>query len=73
VTLREDIVWRIRASGYSRAGLQLRAWSATVDAVVTRDDVDDAADGVRTIERGALRSADDFHALDRLHVELGDE
>ena len=44
-----------------------------LDAFVPRDDVDDAADRVRAVERRALRAANHFDAIDRARVEARDE
>src|SRR5512138_3483357 len=73
MTLGEHAARRVDAAGHAGAGLQLHAWRATIDAVVARDDVDHAADGVGAVECRALGSSDDLHVVHRLDVERRDE
>jgi len=64
MTLREHAIRTVGAASHAGASLQLRARCAAVDAIVSSDDVDDAADRIGPIQRGALRAANDFDVVD---------
>src|SRR5439155_23006135 len=64
-----SVVARARAGQAAHADVRARRRRA----VMAGDDVDDATDRVRAIQRGALRAANHFDAVDRVRIELRDE
>src|SRR6476661_682300 len=69
-----DEHWPRRESAvrHARAAAQARQLAA-ITTVVTHDDIHDAGDRVRTVERGPLWPANDVDALDRVRTQLGEE